>query len=383
MTSSRSSEYSYRATSLDRRESTLAPHGVRFVVAVLLLTACSSPSVKDRATEPRATRTAIAHVAMVPDVYETSGTVRARTTSNLAAKVMGNVTRVLVVEGDRVRRGQLLLQIDPREAHSQVQKARAGSDEMESAIRAASAAESSAAANAQLAKATFDRFVILRDRGSVSAHEFDQVEAQQKSAAAELDRARAMHTQLLARNREAGADLAGALTFADYNEIRSPIDGVVTAKYVDAGSQAAPGMVLLTVEGTDGVRIDATVSDDFVSRIHQGDAAELEDDARARVTQVVPTLDPATRAALVKLDIDGNAHVRSGQLVRVRFRVGERRALMVPSGAVATRGALHSVNVVGADGVARMRLVTTGRAFDGQTEIITGLDDGERYAESR
>ena len=361
----------------------MSSRSFEIVTVALIVTACSAPAAKEQPARVDVTKTTVAHVAMVPDVYETTGAVRARTTSNLAAKVMGNVTRVLVAEGDRVHRGQLLLQIDPREAQSQVQKARAGSVEIKNAIDAAKAAQTAAAANAQLAQATYDRFVILRDRGSVSAHEFDQVAAQQKSAAADLDRARATYEQLVAKKAEAGADLETALTFAGYSEIRSPLDGVVTAKYVDAGSQAAPGMVLLTVEESSGLRVDATVSDEYVSRIHAGDDAEVGDGTHARVAQVVPSLDPATRTALVKLDTDPNAAIRSGQLTRVRFHVGQRRALMIPANAIATRGALRSVSVVDANGIAQMRLVTTGRTFNGLTEIVSGLDDGERFAEIR
>jgi RND family efflux transporter MFP subunit len=362
----------------------MSSRSFEIVAVALIATACSAPPAKESpAARVDVTKTAVAHVATVPDVYETTGTVRARTTSNLAAKVMGNVTRVLGVEGDRVHRGQLLLQIDPREAQAQVQKARAGSVEITNAIDAAKAAQTAAAANAQLAQTTYDRFVILRDRGSVSAHEFDQVAAQQKGAAADLDRARATYAQLVAKKTEAGADLETALTYAGYSEIRSPVDGVVTAKYVDAGSQAAPGMVLLTVEESSGVRVDATVSDEYVSRIHAGDNAEVGEGARARVAQVVPSLDPTTRMVLVKLDIDPKTPVRSGQLTRVRFRIGQRQALMIPSNAIATRGALRSVNVVDANGIAQMRLVTIGRTFNGLTEIAAGLDDGERFTEIR
>jgi multidrug efflux system membrane fusion protein len=361
----------------------MSSRSFEIVAVALLAAACSAPAVKDTPVRADVTKTAVAHVATVPDVYETTGTVRARTTSNLAAKVMGNVTRILVAEGDRVQRGQLLLQIDPQEAHAQLQKARAGSSEIDHAIQAAKAAEAAAAANAQLAKTTYDRFVILRDRGSVSAHEFDQVTAQQEGAAADLDRAHAEYAQLVAKKAEAGAELETALTFAGYNEIRSPVDGVVTAKYVDVGSQAAPGMVLLTVEESDGLRVDATVSDEYVSRIHVGDEAEVGEGVHARVAQVVPSLDPATRTALVKLAIDRDAAMRSGQLTRVRFRIGDRRALMIPSQAIASRGALRSVNVIDASGVAQMRLVTTGRTFSGLTEIIAGLEDGERFTESQ
>lgn len=356
------------------------------VATLLLAAACSAPKAAEKPERLDGIATSVAAKAGIPDVYETTGTVRAKTTSNLAAKVMGNVTHVLVSEGDSVRRGQLLIQIDPREADAQLQKASAGAQEVDGSIAAAAAAESAAAANATLAESTLRRYSVLKDRGSVSPHEFEQIESQQKAAAADLQRARATHQQLIARRAEARADVSSATTFAGYDEIRSPVDGVVTAKFVDAGSQASPGMTLMTVEDTTGSRVEAFVPENVMAQLHPGDAAEIQFDQSAvsagRVTQVVPALDPATRTALVKLSLaaaNAAQSVRSGQTVRVRFAIGQRSAVVVPDDAIFSRGQLQSVYVVDENGIARMRLVTLGRSFQGSTEILSGLDSGEHF----
>jgi len=381
------------------------------LLLAIAFAACSAPQRTETPARVDPRTTAIAHATTIPDVYETTGTVRARTTSQLAAKVVGNVTQVLVSEGDVVRRGQLLLQIDSREADSMLTGARAGFDEIDHAIESATAAEAAATANAKLAESTYQRYLVLRDRGSVSAHEFDGIEAQQKAAAADLQRATAARQQLSARKNVARASVATAATFAGYDEIRSPIDGVVIAKNVDVGSQAAPGMVLMTIEDTSRLRVDAFVPENIASQLHASDSADV-DDGRARIAQIVPAVDPITRTALVMLDLEPTLSsraksrdlggsvaqrsptlpdpstplgmtkeppLRSGQAVRVRLPIGSRRALAVPSAAIRIRGQLRQLEVVDADGVAQTRLITTGRTFAGSTEVLSGLDEGERY----
>lgn len=348
------------------------------LAALILIGACRAPHPQPAVPRVRGIETAVAHSGTVPEVYETTGTLRARTSSQLASKIVGNVTAVLAGEGDFVRRGQLLIQIDPRDGDAQLAKARAGTDEIEKAIDVAGAAESAARSNAELANATYRRFVVLRDRGSVSAHEFDEVEAQHKAADADLQRAIAARQQAIAARGEARANLTAAATFAGYDEIRSPIDGVVTAKFVDAGSQAAPGMPLLTVEDANASRIDAFVPDVIAASIRAGDRADVEG-SDARVERVVPALDAATRTALVKLAFTAPTRLLPGRAVRIRLITGRRRALAVPDEAIVARGALRSVYVVEGGGIALMRLVTTGRSFGGTTEVLSGLDEGESF----
>ena len=314
-------------------------------VAALAAAACGHDLPERTAPVAVSAPTAIVQKTDVVSTRAVAGVTRSTTVSPLAARVVGNVLRVHVSEGDVVKAGQVLVEIDAREGRAQ-------SDAAASAVAAA-------AANAALAETTHARYAALRERRSVSQQELDDVEARLKAARAELQRARA------------GA--AQARTFLDYSYVRSPIDGVVTARMVDPGAQAAPGMPLLTVEDPRSMRVEASVPEEVPLR--PGDRVFVEAGGRrteGRVAQVQPSIDSSSRTSLVKIEAAGP--LRSGSYVRVLIPSGEREALAVPPSAVVRRGALTSVFVVGSDGIARMRLITLGE----QNEVLSGLEAGER-----
>jgi len=97
-----------------------------------------------------------------------------------------------------------------------------------------------------------------------------------------------------------------------------------------------------------------------------------------RVAELIPAADPASRSVIVKLDLPADLPLRSGMFGRARFPAGERKALVVPAAAVVERGQLSSLFVVGADGVARLRLVTLGERHGERVEVLSGLTPGER-----
>jgi RND family efflux transporter MFP subunit len=335
------------------------------LLSALLVAACAHPEQ----APPRATVDApvvAAKRTSLPAFHSVAGTVRSQTASTLAANVVGTVVRVLVAEGDRVHAGDLLVEIDARGPRAQADRARAGGEEVERAIDAASA-------NAKLAETTYQRYAALRERGSASPQELDEVRARQTAAQAELAR-------LVARRGEARAESAQAAAVLGYSSVRAPIDGIVTARFADPGAQAAPGVPLIAIEDERAARVDANVPENVSVRV--GDYAFVDaGNARfnARVARVQPSVDTGARSALVKLELD--QPLRSGTFVNVSFPIGERSAVTVPLRAVVRRGQLASVFVVGADHVARMRLITLGEiggAFDGeQAEVLSGLDAGE------
>ena len=331
--------------------------------AAIVLASCRSEA--PHAVAPKFDgKTAAALSEQLPETRVTTGTVRSANVSPLAAKVMGNITRVLVKEGDRVRAGDLLLEIDDREMRAKTAQATAGTAEVEQAIAAARA-------NAEVMAATYKRFSALRERGSVSAQEFDEVSAKNTAAQAQLE-------QALARREQARAGVAEAETFLSFVRVRSPIDGIVTARMVDPGAQAVPGMPLLTVEDGAHYRVETTVDEAIPVRV--GDGVIIDGTLPARVTSIVPAIDPATRSAVVKIELPADARLRSGAFVRVAFTVGSRSGITVPAAAVERRGQIASVHVIDGDGVARMRLVTLGDAQGPRIEVLSGIDAGEKVA---
>jgi RND family efflux transporter MFP subunit len=289
-----------------------------------------------------------------------AGTVRSRTASTLAANIVGTVTRVRVAEGDRVHAGDVLVEIDAREHRAQADRARAGTTEVERAIDAA-------AANAQLAETTFNRIAALRARGSASAQEYDEANARNTAARAEVAR-------LTASRADARAAFAQASAFVDYGSVRAPIDGVVTSRFVDPGAQAAPGVPLVAIEEERARLVDAYVPDTV--SVHVGDDATINERLHARVVHIQPSVDASARTALVKLELA--EPLRAGSYVKVSFPTGTRGAISVPAASLVRRGALTSVFVVGGDNVARMRLVTIGNSDSSNIEVLAGLEAGER-----
>jgi len=129
------------------------------------------------------------------------------------------------------------------------------------------------------------------------------------------------------------------------------------------------------VEDNAHYRVETTVDESIPVRI--GDAVTVNDTIPAKVTTVVPSIDPATRSALVKIDLPPGSGLRSGSFVRVAFTVGSRSGITIPASAVARQGQLTSVFVVDKGSIARLRLVTVGESTGERVEVLSGLDPGE------
>ena len=347
--------------------------------------------------------TAIEKVRTFPveDTYEAVGTVRSKTISVLSSKVLGRITSLPVREGDRVKAGQLLLEIDDREMKAQLEKSRAALkesqyalDEIENAIRAGEAEKTAADARLALASSTLDRYKGLFERRSVSTQEFDEVQTKTTAARAEADQASerlqallAKKNQTLARIDQAMADRANAEAFLSHARILSPIDGIVTAKPADIGQMAAPGIPLLTVEEESRYRLEVLVVESRIGRIRLNDPVIVFIDSlgqkplAAQVSEIVPELDPASRSALVKIELpapERSLSLRTGLFGKARFTTGATQVMTIPVQSVMERGQLTFVYVVDPAKIAHMRLIQTGKPYGDRIEVLSGLSPGDR-----
>jgi multidrug efflux pump subunit AcrA (membrane-fusion protein) len=338
----------------------------------------------------------------VDESYEAVGTVRAKNSSIVSSKVMGNIVAMKVREGDTVRTGQVLVEIDSREARIQTQKSGAGLvetkaalDEVDRSIKGAESSQTAAEANRRLATSTFRRYQQLLVRQSISPQEFDEVRARHEMADAEAETAgrmrqslEAKRRQVLARIDQAKADVSGSQVYSSFSRITAPINGIVVSRQADVGNMAAPGAPLLTIESGSDYRLEAAVQESQINKIHLRDQVRVQIDALGPselagiVVEIVPASDPASRTYLVKISIpptDGNKQIiRSGLYGRARFITGQTQAITVPQQAVVERGQLISVYVVDQSGIARMRLVTTGKTYSDRVEVLSGLIEGEQ-----
>lgn len=343
-----------------------------FAFAVALLSATGCGSKKETAAPPETVRNIpVVQIqrATIPDYVEAVGTVTADQSAQLSAEIVATVRAVNVVEGQRVRRGDVLIVLDDAQQRAAVDRAAAGVAASQQDIAAADA-------DLGLAQATLSRYQSMFDKKSVSPHEMDEVQARHQAAAAHRDAAQAGQSQAVAAEAQARAMLS-------YTRIRAPFDGVVTAKNVDPGALASPGAPLLTVEDTRAFRLEANVDESDLKYIKLGDQVTvsldaLDGDLQAKVVQIVPAADPASRSFVVKVELPANPGVRSGLFGRVRFPRGQRDAIVVPQTAVLDRGQLKGVYIVNADGLIDLRYVTLGKPSGKQVEVLSGLNGGER-----
>jgi multidrug efflux system membrane fusion protein len=318
---------------------------------------------------------------------------------------VGNILAVHVREGDRVRTGQLLIEIDDRDTQALLQKAQAGLrevqngvEEIDQNIRAAESARHAAEAGRSLALATFNRYKALLEQKSVSPQEFDEVQAKLKIAEAEVDRAGRMlqalmakRSQLLARMEQVKADITNAQVYVGYGRILSPMDGIVTSRQAEVGLLAAPGVPLLTLEDNSRYRLEVSVEDSVLKRVRPAMPVRVVIDALgsqefpSRVTEIAPASDPGSRSSTVKIDLFnekgkalGPSVLRSGLYGKARFPVGQKQVLKVPQKAILQRGQLVSVFVVDSSDILQLRLIKTGKPYGDQIEVISGINDGDR-----
>jgi len=341
----------------------------------------------------------------IEDFYEAAGTVRSKVSSVLSSKITGNIMAFHVREGDRVKAGQLLIEIDDRDGNAQLRKAEAGVrealdrvDEVDRNIQAAGAAEKAVEADQILSLSTYNRYKTLLEKKSVSRQEFDQAEARYRARSAELERTKAQVKSLLARKEQvlakidwAKAEAAAAQIILGYARIQSPMKGVVTAKQAEVGVLAVPGAPLLTIEDDSHYRLEAAVEESLIGKIRLRDSVGVFIDAfgplewGGKVAEISPASDPVSRSVIVKIDLlpkgkkDGpRPLLRSGLFGKARFPSGERTLIAIPAKAMVQRGQLQGVYAVDSTNIARLRLIQAGKSYGERVEVLAGLREGEK-----
>ncbi|HWC77545.1 MAG TPA: efflux RND transporter periplasmic adaptor subunit [Blastocatellia bacterium] len=375
--------------------------GLLSALAIALLSsACGRRQEAAKGIAGQIPRVKIESVVAAPieDFHDATGTVRSKTTSAVSSRIMGSIISINTHEGHRVRRGQILIEIDTRDANVQLQRAQAGMREAENALeeternlQAAGSGKAAAEASLALATATYNRYQTLFERRSVSPQEFDEVQAKYKVAGAEAERAArilssmaARKNQVLAKIDQAKADVVNARVNASYGRVASPIDGIVTAKHAEVGAMAVPGSPLLTIEDDSHYRLEASVEESLIRTILAGDRVGVRIDAlgdeelSGTISEIAPAADPASRTYMVKIDLPSLPSLRSGSFGKARFSSGQKQAITIPQRAIAEWGQMVGVFVVDDSSIARLRLVRTGKSFGDRVEVLTGLSDGER-----
>ena len=328
------------------------------LLTVILLAACSD-SPPPAQTPAITVDSVILTVSEQPlaENYTTSGTLMTEDRVDIASRLTGFIRTVTVHEGSRVKKGQLLLRIDPAEINARLTEA--------------DARVTQARARFNEAQSDEKRFKSLYEQRLIAVNQYQKAELDLRLAAEEL--------------RAAQAQQARERAQLEYAEIRSPVSGVVIARHKLAGDMATPGIPLLTIENVDALVVKTFVKEHHIQHIVLGTRAAINVDAtglatHGTVTKIVPAAEPGTYSFQVELAPDDIRGLRSGMFARVVFTLGHREGLAIPTSALVSRDDLSGVYLVDDSNIARFRLVRTGRQFGDLTEILAGLNAGDRVA---
>jgi RND family efflux transporter MFP subunit len=358
---------------------------VSVLVSVGIGSGCGASETHTRAAaKPPAVsvQTATVCIEEWTDAYEATGAVRARTTTVLSSRVIAYVRRVDIQVGAHVHEGQELITLEARDLDANVLSAEAAEAEVRATVPEADNGVAGAKANLELAKSTFNRMEELASKKSISSQELDEASARLKSAQAAYDMARARRSQLDSKLAKVEQEIRAAKTMRDYTQISAPFSGVVTAKSVEPGNLATPGAPLLTIEREGAYRLEVSVDESRLPFVKPGQTVDVTLEALDRrftapVSEIVPAVDSASHAYIVKIGLPALPNLRSGVFGRARFPMRGRKVLTVPAAAVIERGQLQSVFVL-EEAVARSRLVTIGKREKNAMEVLSGLSEGEK-----
>lgn len=320
----------------------------------------------------------------MPDTFESGGALVARQTAIISSRVLAPVVRVAVQPGDRVTRGQVLVQLDGEDIAGRAAGASSTLAGARALVRAAESQRVAAESALTLARATHERIARLHKDRSATAQELDQAVAAMRGAEAHLATA-AAQVEAATRSVEAAAAGSRVATITEsWTTLTAPFDGLVVSRQVDPGTTAAPGQPLLTLEGASGLQMEVRVDASRAAGLTVGQAAEIRvetgevtDWTAARITEIA-RVDPTSHSFTVTLDAPATAGWRSGFFGRARFSGPSSPRLTVAEAAIVNRGQLTFVYRVDAEGRARLRVVSTGAARDGRVELLAGVSAGDR-----
>lgn len=324
-------------------------------VAALALAACrgSAPVTEPPAAAAAQGERFTVRLKTIADVKPVAATVATRDTGEARARIGGTLVRLLVREGDYVAKGQLIGVVNDQRLRFET-----------SAYDAQAAA---AAAEATRADAELGRIETLYRKGIYAKARLEMAQAAARSASGVLAAARAQ--------RAASAEMSAQ------GAILAPTAGRVLHAAAPAGSVVSAGQSIATITaGAPLLRLEIPEAQALALRA--GDAVSLVagDMPEAASTGTIAQVYPAVTGGMVVADIvvPGLRADLVGRRVRVRIRVGERPALVVPARFVSTRFGIDFVRVIGSDGRASEVAVQVAPGADGGlVEVLSGLSDGD------
>jgi len=275
------------------------------------------------------------------DRFTALGTAQARESINVTARVSSIITRVGFSEGQTIRAGELLVELDTRETAANVALARATLKQNQS---------------------QYQRSRALGDILVVSEADLEQLDAQVQIAKAQLDAAESRLDQLY---------------------VRAPFSGTIGLRYVSPGQLVGPDTMITTLDDTTTIRLEFTVPETFIATLERGmtiraQTAVYPGELFTGLVQVLdPRVDPVTRAITVIAELpNSDGRLRPGMFMTVTLERVREDVLLVAEEALIPRQGRQYLFVVENDRAVE-REVELGSRAPGRVEIRRGLAAGD------
>jgi multidrug efflux system membrane fusion protein len=325
------------------------------LLATALLVGCSKPVPSE---EPiRAVKVVTVGVESMHSGAEFAGEVRARVESRLGFRVAGKLVRRQAELGQRVKKGDILAQLDAQDYQLGLQSAKAQL--------------AAATTNRDLAAADFKRFQELRAQNFISNAELERREAALKAAQAQVDQAQAQGT---VQGNQAG-----------YARLMADVSGVITAVEAEPGQVLAAGTPVVRI-AQDGPRdVVFSVPEDRVGMIQTDSQVDVrawgsDSVARGQVREVAASADPVTRTFVVKVSLDPQRDLPLGSTVSVMPHDLSLRGIPViklPTSALRQEGKSTAVWLLDSSSMTVQLQPVTVATADGNEVVLTeGLQPG-------
>ena len=310
-----------------------------------------------RVSGPVAVEVVTARTGTVREAVESVGTARANESVTITAKQAGNVEKINFGEGERVRAGAVLVELEAKERRAELDQSRAD-------------LEQSRAQRDEI-KQRLDRSKQLRGTGSVTEARLDELESQLRAAEGRIRaneaKVRAMDARL------------------DDNRITAPFEGRVGMRQLSLGALVQPGTMITTLDDVSKIKLDFAVPENFLGKLRPGlrvlarTPAFVGRSFEGVVSVIDSRVDPATRAVRVNALFENpDDSLKPGMFLSVELALAERHdAVIVPEEVLVAEGGRQYLFVVN-DSRAARREVKTGQRFTGEVEIVEGLRPGEQ-----
>jgi len=301
-----------------------------------------------------------------------TGTIFPEYESKIGPKISGTIEIVYVDEGDKVRKGQPLVQLDQQNLLIVVRQGQA-------AVRVAEAQLKEAEVKVENLKKERERLANLLKKNVISQQKYDDIDTAYSMAVTGIEVIRA---QIFS----ARENLAMAEQKLSDTVIIAPFSGLIVKRFINQGEfvSTMPPSPLFLIMNIDKVKTEIGLPEIHIARIHIGNPVDVIVDTypgiifKGTVSTINPMVDPVSRAFTVKVEIPNKDHrLKPGMFARVKIYTAiHKGALIVPFKSVMKRAGAAVVFVIDVNTV-RLRAVTAGITNEREIEVIDGLKEGE------